>query len=333
MKIAAQCHGVPLTVGVVGGILVDLFVKTRASRLLKTLWKDVSDNVSKFAQNNEEKSISEAVELSYKKLPAHLRECFLYMAVFPEEHVIPAWMLTRLWIAEGYVRPKIGSLEEAAEQNLNDLVNRNLLMLDHTNLMGEIKTCRVHDMIREFCKDRAVEQKLFQEIRKNKGVFEPPVSEVQKFHRLCFHSDVPTFFKTFLDWKHMSALSEIQSLEVLKLKENAFIGTSWNAAASIFKNLQVLVIIDADIVLWVVSTNSFPCLGCVVLKNCDKLEHIPVELGQKLKFMEIERIHRSAVESAKRIEVVKREEEEERRPKERVQFKLQIGPGCGRGPN
>ncbi|XP_047950481.1 putative late blight resistance protein homolog R1C-3 [Salvia hispanica] len=543
MKIAGQCHGVPLTVVVVGGILVDLFVKTRESRLLKKFWDDVSHNVSKFAQNNEEKRISEAVELSYKTLPDHLRECFLYMAVFPEEHVIPAWMLTRLWIAEGFVLPKGRSLEEAAEENLSDLVGRNLLMLDHKNLMGEIKTCRVHDMIREFCKDIAVEQKLFQEIRKNKGVFEPPVSEVQNFHRVCFHSDLPTFFskkpkgphvrsflcfykepvnledkyltsipdafellrvlesisirfrqfpakvtklihlryvtlhieefsilpepisqlwnlqtlivetksrsitmkaniwkmyrlrhlklkaailfdpkwngdggenlqtlsrlapesyttnvseracnlielgirgklatlfsdmsmenlglleklklmndvptdseplprlpqsssfppnlkrltlsKTFLDWKHMSTLAEIQSLEVLKLKENAFTGTSWNAAASVFKNLQVLVIVDADIVLWVVSTESFPCLSCVVLKNCDKLEHIPVELGEKLEFMEIERIHRSAVESAKRIEVVKRDEEEERRSKG-GRFKLQIGPGCGRGPN
>ncbi|KAL1563996.1 putative late blight resistance protein R1C-3 [Salvia divinorum] len=541
MKIADQCHGVPLTVVVVGGILVDLFVKTRAPRLLKKLWDDVSHNVSKFAQNDEEKRISEAVELSYKTLPDHLRECFLYMAVFPEEHVIPAWMLTRLWIAEGFVLPKESSLEEAAEQNLSDLVSRNLLMLDHKNLMGEIKTCRVHDMIRAFCKDIAVEQKLFQEIRKNKGVFEPQVSEVQKFHRLCFHSDLPTFFskkpkgphvrsflcfykepvnledkyltsipdafallrvlesisvrfrqfpakvtklihlryvtlhieefsilpeplsqlwnlqtlvvetksrsitmkaniwkmyrlrhlklkaaivldpkwvgeggenlqtlsrlapesftpkvseracnlielgfrgklatlfsamsmenlalleklklmndvpsdseplprlpqsnffppnlkrltlsKTFLDWEHMSTLAEIQSLEVLKLKENAFTGTSWNAAASVFENLQVLVIIDADIILWVVSTDSFPCLSCLVLKNCDKLEHIPVELGKKLELMEIERIHRSAVDSAKRIEEVKRAEEE-RSSKER--FKLQIGPGCGRGPN
>ncbi|KAL1563995.1 putative late blight resistance protein R1B-23 [Salvia divinorum] len=535
MKIAGQCHGVLLTIVVVGGILVDLFVKTRVPHLLKKLWDDVSHNVSKFVKNDEEKRILEAVELSYKALPDHLKECFLYMAVFPDEHVIPAWKITRLWIAEGFVLPKGRSLEEAAEQNLSDLVSRNLLMVDRKNLLGEIKTCRVHNMIREFCKDRAVEQKLFQEIGENKGVFEPPVSEVQKFHRLCFHSDLPTFFskkpkgphvrsflyfykdpvnledkyltsipdafellrvlelisiryrqfpakvtklihlryvtlhieelsilpeplsqlwnlqtlvvetksrsitmkaniwkmyrlrhlklkaaivldpkwdgeggenlqklsrlapesyttkvferacnlielglrgklatlfsamsmenlsllerlklmndvpsdseplprlpqsnffppnlkrltlsKTFLDWEHMSTLAEIQSLEVLKLKENAFTGTSWNAAASVFENLQVLVIIDADIVNWLVSTDSFRRLSCLVLKKCDKLIHIPFELGKKLELLEIERIQRSAIASAKKIEEVKRAEQ--------VRFKLQMGLGCGIKP-
>ncbi|XP_047945981.1 putative late blight resistance protein homolog R1B-23 [Salvia hispanica] len=536
MKIADQCHGVLLTIVVIGGILVDLFVKTRVPRLLKTLWDDVLRNMSKFVKNDEEKRILEALELSYQTLPNYLKECFLYIVVFPEKHVIPAWKLMHLWIAEGFVLPKGRSLEEAAKQNLSELVSRNLLMVDRKNLMGEIKTCRIHDMIREFCKDIVVEQKLFQEIRKNKGVFEPPVSEVQKFHRLCFHSDLPAFFsrkpkgphvrsflcfykapvnledkyltsipdafellrvlksisirysqfpakvtklihlryitlhiekfsilpeplsqlwnlqtlvvetkshsitmkaniwkmyrlrhlklnaaivlnpkwdgeggenlqilsrlapesyttkvfkkacnlielgirgklatlfshmsmenmvrleklklmndvptdseplprlprpnsfppnlkrltlsKTFLDWEHMSTLAEIKSLEVLKLKENAFIGSYWDASASIFDNLQVLVIIDADIVHWLVSTYSFCRLGCLVLKNCDKLIHIPFELSKKLELLEIERIQRSAIASAKRIEEVKKGEH--------VRFKLQMGPGCGIKPN
>ncbi|VFQ59374.1 unnamed protein product [Cuscuta campestris] len=87
LQIAGQCYGVLLTVVVVGGILVDLFVKTHAPRLLKKEWENVSENVSKFIQND-------------------LRECCLHMAVFPEEHVVPSWMLTRLWIVEGFVRPR-----------------------------------------------------------------------------------------------------------------------------------------------------------------------------------------------------------------------------------
>ncbi|KAH6761554.1 hypothetical protein C2S52_018987 [Perilla frutescens var. hirtella] len=519
LKIAEQCYGVPLTVVVVGGILVDLFVKTRVPHRLRNEWENVSENVSKFIQNDKEKRITDVVELSYNRLPDYLRECFLYMAVFPEEHVIPAWMLTRLWIAEGFVRPKEGtSLEEAAEENLSDLVSRNLLMHDQINPMGEIKTCRVHDMIRGFCRLIALEQNLFQEIKKNKqGVLEPPVTELQKFHRLCFHSDLTTFFSekpkgprvrsflcfykepvnldaryistipdaflllrvlesisirfhqfpakvtklshlryitlhidaltilpeplsqlwnlqtlvvetksrsitmraniwnmyrlrhlkmkaaielddkwdgkggenlqtlsrlapksctaklseracnlkelgirgnlgnlfgimsmenlgrleklklmndlsesehrlvglphpnrfppnlrrltlsnTFLEWQHISVLAKIKTLEALKLKDNAFTGTSWNVAADIFENLQLLLIINADIVVWVASASNFPALRCLVLKNCEKLENIPGDLGNNLDRLDIERLRKSAVDSARSIEREKR---------------------------
>ncbi|KAL8557373.1 hypothetical protein ACS0TY_004709 [Phlomoides rotata] len=62
------------------------------------------------------------------------------------------------------------SLEESADENLDDLISRNLLMVDKINPIGEIKTCRSKD-----------------------GTLEPPVTELQTFHRFCFHSD-PTKF-------------------------------------------------------------------------------------------------------------------------------------------
>lgn len=541
-KIADQCYGVPLTVVVVGGILVDLFMKPDVEFRLKEEWENVSENVSKFVQNDKEKRISDVVELSYSRLPDYLRECFLYMAVFPEEHVIPSWMLTRLWIAEGFVRPKEGSsLEEAADDNLGDLVGRNLLMLDQKNPMGEIKTCRVHDMIRGFCRERALEQNLFQEIKENRaGVLEPPVSKMQDFHRLCFHSDLTKFFSekpngprvrsflgfykepvnldaryistipdaflllrvlesisirfpqfpakvtklihlryltlhidslailpeplsqlwnlqtlivetkshsitmkaniwkmyrlrhlkmkaaivldpkwdgeggenlqtlgrlapesctrklseracdlkelvvrgklatlfsnmsmeklsrlkklklmndlvsdselprllpepkcfppnlkrltlsnTFLEWEHISTLAKIKTLQVLKLKDNAFKGTSWNTGSDVFGSLSLLLIINADIIVWVTSGDNFPSLTHLVLKNCDKLENIPSDLGKKLKMLEIERLRKSAVDSARRIEDEKRSEQQERKSKWEAKFKLQVGPGCG----
>lgn len=543
-QIAKQCDGVPLTVVVIGGILVDLFTKTRVTSILKREWENVSQNVNEFIQNDPEKRISEVVQLSYNRLPDHLRECFLYMAVFPEEHFIPAWMLTRLWIAEGFVRPIRGkSLEEAAEENLADLVSRNLLMLHAMNPMGEIKTCRVHDMIRGFCREIAVEHNLFQEIKKNRqGVLEPSVSEVPKFHRLCFNSDLTEFFmgkpngprirsflcfykepaslhekyisaipdaftllrvlesisikfhqfpakvtklihlryvtlhiddltllpeplsqlwnlqtlvvetksrsitmnaniwrmyrlrhlkmkaaivlnekwdgeggenlqtlsrlapesctakvcerarnlkelgirgklatlfstmsmgnlqlleklklmndlvlsgsehqldglprsncfppnltrltlsNTFLEWKHISTLAEIQTLEVLKLKDNAFSGDVWNAGADVFQSLQLLLIINSEIIVWVASADNFPSLRCLVLKNCEKLLNIPGGLAENLDTLDIERLGKSAVESARHIEREKMSVDKHQTPESGVRFKLHVGPGCG----
>ncbi|KAK4340641.1 hypothetical protein RND71_039142 [Anisodus tanguticus] len=78
---------------------------------------------------------------------------------FPSGFQIPSWKLIRLWIAEGFIQYKRGSsLECKAEDNLNDLVNRNLLMVTTRTSDGKIKTCRVHDILHEFCRQEAMKE-------------------------------------------------------------------------------------------------------------------------------------------------------------------------------
>ncbi|KAL1553938.1 putative disease resistance RPP13-like protein 3 [Salvia divinorum] len=157
--IARQCGGVPLAVVVIGGTLIE-------KRLDKREWEKVSDSVSSYVQ--EDRRTTNIISLSYNKLPHNLKDCFLYLGMFPEDTEISAWNLTRLWIAEGFIQQKPGrSLEEVAEDNLGDLVARNLVMAEKTKANGDIKTCRVHDMIREFCQNEAASGKknLFQEER------------------------------------------------------------------------------------------------------------------------------------------------------------------------
>ncbi|KAK4394883.1 putative late blight resistance proteinR1A-3 [Sesamum angolense] len=77
-------------------------------------------------------------------------------AMFPEDFEIPVWKLLRMWIAEGFVQKMsdIG-LEETAEIYLQDLIDRNLLRVDKRRSDGRVKTCRIHDMLRDFCKNEA----------------------------------------------------------------------------------------------------------------------------------------------------------------------------------
>ncbi|KAL8557374.1 hypothetical protein ACS0TY_004710 [Phlomoides rotata] len=91
-----------------------------------------------------------------------------------------------------------------------------------------------------------------------------------------------TLSNTSLDWKNMSTLAKIDTLEVLKLKNNAFTGISWNADGDVFHSLQFLLIVNADLVLWEASTNNLPSLRSLVLKNCEKLQQIPGGLGKNL---------------------------------------------------
>lgn len=544
LGIASQCHGVPLMIVVVGGILKSQFIKTRSIYALEEDWSKVLQNVSEISLQHEENRISNAIALSYKKMPNELRECFLYLGVFRKNDEISASTLIQLWIAEGLVIANDRqSSEEAGEHILDDLIKMHLLMVGKKHL-EKVKTCRVHDMIGEFCRSKAKEENFFQVIRKSNGLIAPPVAEVLNFHRVSLHSDLYTFLsanpkgpsirtllffskeavhmekehiqgilhsfnvlrvfkcnsiklsafpdftklillkhislsidhlqvlpeqvsellnlqaleietksrsitvkaniwkmpklriikteaamslddkkwkveahqgniqkltslspkscttlcvrapglkmlgirgkldnvldtmsleklghlekiklvndlahqsasenpllrfpqpqdlppnlkemtlsKTYLSWdRHMPILAKINSLKILKLKDNAFTGISWRACGDGFESLQSLLIQDSELVIWEPSPTHFQRLRRLVLKECLKIQGIPGNLIPNLDELEIEHVHKLAVDSAKKIEAEKKESEKQNRTSIcRVPFKLIIGPGC-----
>ncbi|KAL7188101.1 hypothetical protein ACSBR1_038038 [Camellia fascicularis] len=78
--------------------------------------------------NNRLLGMKKILSLSYIDLPHYLKLCFLYLSVFPEDHLIEHWRLIWLWIAEGFVEVKEGApIEQVAEGYLNELVNRSLI--------------------------------------------------------------------------------------------------------------------------------------------------------------------------------------------------------------
>ncbi|EYU17764.1 hypothetical protein MIMGU_mgv1a026345mg [Erythranthe guttata] len=192
-EIAAACDGMPHTVVVIGGILAAQYTKQRLMWMIREDWINVSKDMTYFLSRHEDMRV-DILAMSYDTLPDELRECFLYMGVFPEDHEIPAWTLTSLWIAEGFVQQKESqTLEQTARDYLNGLVSMNLLIVGRTNPMGENKTFRVHDQVRAFCISKAAELNLFHEVKKssNEGLFEQPI---QNYRRVCFHSDdLPDF--------------------------------------------------------------------------------------------------------------------------------------------
>lgn len=120
MKVAKQltkkCSGLPLALVVVGGIL---------SRREPTYssWHKVKQTLDWHSEDGEK--CMQILALSYEDLSYHLKQCFLYFSSFPEDYIMSANHLTRMWIAEGFV-PKDGTLtlEEQAEVFLEELVQR-----------------------------------------------------------------------------------------------------------------------------------------------------------------------------------------------------------------
>ncbi|XP_057800191.1 uncharacterized protein LOC131015784 [Salvia miltiorrhiza] len=146
-KYVKRCEGLPLSIVTVAGLL------SKIDRTPK-LWKRIGANDGQLE--------TILLSLSYKHLPRHLRECFLYMAGFPEDYEIRVSELIKLWVAEGFLDGRYESkmLEEVAEDVLEVLVEQSLVLVTSKKSDGKIKRCKLHSVVRDFCSRQAGEEKL-----------------------------------------------------------------------------------------------------------------------------------------------------------------------------
>ncbi|KAL2515233.1 Disease resistance protein RPP13 [Forsythia ovata] len=176
-KIVQNCQGLPLAIVVIAGLL---------SKATKTqhYWTYIGENLSSVIASNDD-NCSKILSLSYKHLPHHLKGCFLYIGIFPEDSNISVSKLVKLLVAERLLKPvRSKSLEDVAREYLLELVDRNLILVHKKSSIGKIKTCRIHDLLRDFCVREAQREKFFHV--NNMGLC--GISEGTKVRRLSIHS-------------------------------------------------------------------------------------------------------------------------------------------------
>ncbi|KAJ8442089.1 LOW QUALITY PROTEIN: hypothetical protein Cgig2_007927 [Carnegiea gigantea] len=149
-KMLKHCNGLPLAIVVLGGIL-------EAKRTVEQ-WQDVFDNLqSNLEGHGLYSGVYEVLALSYYELSYHLKACFLVLGYFPEDFEIPAQRLYHLWIAEGIMYSRQGregekrSLEDIAKVYLNELVHEGMVQVVSRDVVGDIKMCKLHDLMRDKC--------------------------------------------------------------------------------------------------------------------------------------------------------------------------------------
>ncbi|XP_042038714.1 putative late blight resistance protein homolog R1A-3 [Salvia splendens] len=149
-EIAGNMGGLPLALVEIGEVV---------SKLPKTVecWRKVAQNMNSHIQ---ETSIPKAVNAG---LPQLLKACFLYLCLFQRHYDIPTSTLIKLWVAEGFIEPEADqSLEQIAEEYLEDLVSRSLVIVHERSYTGRIKTCgMIHELVWDVCVTEAEQQKLF----------------------------------------------------------------------------------------------------------------------------------------------------------------------------
>ncbi|KAJ3701493.1 hypothetical protein LUZ61_005198 [Rhynchospora tenuis] len=141
-QFSAYCRGLPLAAVVLSGL-----VATRPYNFHE--WRKLSKTIS---WNIDGRACIDIIaKSSYENLPQAEKLCFLYLAAFPGGHKIEAKSLCRLWVSEDLIQPEERrTLEETAENILNDLVQRNLVQVLARFSDGSIEYIKVHDILREF---------------------------------------------------------------------------------------------------------------------------------------------------------------------------------------
>ncbi|XP_040369343.1 disease resistance protein RPM1 [Rosa chinensis] len=145
-KILKRCEGMPLPISAIGNLLAK-------KPQTPVQWKRLHDRLRyEICRHGSDLSvISRNLQPSYRDLPSHLKSCFLYFSMFPEDYSISRERLIRLWVAEGFVGPQEGEpKEKAAGEFLDELFKRNLVVASTRDVDGRrVRRCRVLHLVRE----------------------------------------------------------------------------------------------------------------------------------------------------------------------------------------
>lgn len=148
-QIAEHCKGLPLAVVVIAGIL-------SRTRKEESTWEEVRGNLASYIFNDGDNSVMQILRLSYMHLPQHLKPCFLYFGAFQKEKEIPIRKLMRLWDAEGFLREENNDIKPV--DYLSELIDRSLVMVVKRRSDGGVKTCTIHDLLRDLCVKKSEEE-------------------------------------------------------------------------------------------------------------------------------------------------------------------------------
>jgi len=156
-KILKKCGGLPLAIVTIGGYLASR-PKTRDE------WRKLNENINaELEMNPELGTIRTILEKSYDGLPYHLKSCFLYLSIFPEDHIISRRRLERRWTVEGYSSERRGKSANAmAETYFTELKNRSMILPSRESVCSRksVDSCKVHDLIRDIAISKSMEENL-----------------------------------------------------------------------------------------------------------------------------------------------------------------------------
>ncbi|XP_078166197.1 toMV resistance protein Tm-2(2)-like [Carex rostrata] len=145
-ELSMKCKGLPLALIVLGGII-------STKELSYLAWERVLQTMTWHSDGT---GCMRIVAMSYEDMPYYLKACFQYLAFFPEDYVISAKSLIRMWVAEGFI-PLEGrrTIEIMVEDCLEELSRRSMVQVLSRSANGLIKHFKVHDILHDLAMHEA----------------------------------------------------------------------------------------------------------------------------------------------------------------------------------
>ncbi|KAL6323346.1 hypothetical protein AAG906_029353 [Vitis piasezkii] len=144
-------------------------------------------------------------------LPLAIVSCFLYCGLFPEDSEIRTGKLIRLWVAEGFIQRRGEEIaEDVAEDHLQELVHRSLIQVADRSFDGRVKSCRMHDLLRDLAISEAKDTKFFEDM---KALILHPLKKLTALQSLCLY----TLGEEMLTMPHLMPFSDHTYLYHLSL--------------------------------------------------------------------------------------------------------------------
>ncbi|WVZ91579.1 hypothetical protein U9M48_037730 [Paspalum notatum var. saurae] len=263
--IMKKCKGLPLAIVTIAGFL---------AKQPKTLmeWKKLNGHISaELEMNPGLGNIKNILNKSYDGLPYHLKPCFLYLSIFPEDHDISRGRLLRRWVAEGYSTEVHGkSFEEIAESHFMELIGRSMILPNKSSPFSKrgIDSCQVHDLMREISISRATEENLV--FRMEEGCSSNTNGTVRHLTISANWEGDESDFKSMVD------VSRIRSLTVFRKWRPFFIS----------KKMRFLRVLDLqDLRYGAICNHHLDDIGklrhlrYLSLKGCSGIYHLPDSVG------------------------------------------------------
>ncbi|KAL2340500.1 hypothetical protein Fmac_008440 [Flemingia macrophylla] len=242
-EMVGRCGGLPLAIIVLGGLL--------ASKPTLYEWYTVCQNINSYlrrAKGQEQHlGVSEVLALSYYELPYQLKPCFLHLAHFPENLEIPTKKIVRMWVAEGIVSVDHNgegeeALEDVGQRYLTELVERCMIQVAEKSSTGRIRTCQMHNLMRDLCVSKASQENFLMVINSwnlNEGASRSRT--IGKVRRIALYldQDVDRFFPS-----HLKSYQHLRSLLCYHEKTTRL--GEWGLMKSFFSKCRLLRVLDLE---------------------------------------------------------------------------------------
>ncbi|KAL6654934.1 hypothetical protein ACP70R_008399 [Stipagrostis hirtigluma subsp. patula] len=225
-----KCGGLPLAIILVAGLVASK-LRSDATHTLDQHLAQVGNDLGEELENNlTTEGVTHILSHCYDQLPTDFKTCLLYLSMFPKGCYISRKRLIRRWIAEGFITEKHGkTVEEVAEDCLNELIDRNLIRAVSSSSNGKVKSCLIHDMVLEYIVFKSTDENFITVVG---GHWQTPFPSY-KVRRLSIHKGDRQEKETVERMK----LSHVRSLTALG---------SFKALHSALLKFQILQVLDVE---------------------------------------------------------------------------------------